>query len=101
MKFYTYNYYKGDRFKMYYNFRSDSVPGIHKRRRWFKIYYHCHIDCMNEKRRWTEDFKLIKEYHIKFRIKRSISNLPDTWDDIPKGRTTKGWKRSRKQKQWM
>jgi hypothetical protein len=34
------------------------------------------------------------------RAKRNYKNLPDVWDDKPRTRRTRGWKNSKKLKQW-
>jgi hypothetical protein len=38
-------------------------------------------------------------YGVKVRPKRSVRNLPNTYDDVPRSRRGRNWKQNRK-KQW-
>lgn len=66
------------------------VPGS-KRFRGFCNWYR-RPKTTNEKRQWD------KEYG---RAKRSIRNLPGSWDDINRGALINWKKQSKKKKQWM
>lgn len=77
-----------------FRFRYDPVPGtggtgkVHIRGCYRAIR-------TTQERRWALAHK---EY---VRGKRSYRMLPEAWDDIHHARREKGWKRTKKKKQWM
>jgi hypothetical protein len=82
-------------------FRRGPVPGI--------SHYHnscCHYmrhpKTTQERKKWFDVLEECKEYKIKLRLRRSHVNLPNAWDDeLVSKRRIKGWKRTKKKKQWM
>lgn len=76
-----------------FRYRYDPVPGVKHWRNSFKSYYRRMRT--TQERRWA---CVHKEY---VRGKRNYINLPNSWDDFCYSRREKGWKRSRKKRQWM
>lgn len=78
-----------------YRFRFDPVPGVGRMRcgwRWKNPHLVPYIKASLSE----------KEDGVKWRAKRSAKNLPDPWDDIPKGRDGgRCWKAKKIAKQWM
>ena len=87
--------------KIFFEYRKDPVPGIHRYKHRIGCWYR-QIENMGEKRRWFADQETLKEHGFKVRYSRSPRTLPDAWDDYPKAKNyDRGWKRSKKRKQWM
>lgn len=81
----------------YFVYRKEPVPFTGKRighRRWYCYYKRPKT---TQERRWSCTHK---EY---VRGKRTIHNLSNSWDDIPRGDadSRKSWKNQKKKKQWM
>jgi hypothetical protein len=81
--------------KMKYVYRFDPVPGIHSFKGFAKRYF--------RRPKTTQERKLTTDslHKLFVRGKRSFRNLPEAWDDIPFARKEKGWKRTKKEKQWL
>jgi hypothetical protein len=55
-----------------------------------------------ERRKWFGAKTDSKEYNIKLRMRRSARVLPNAYDDLyAADNYIRGWKRTKKQKQWM
>jgi hypothetical protein len=78
-----------------FRFRYDPVPGIHHWKNSIRPYYR-HMRTMQEIR-WYYAHKDI----VRIRGKRTPKQLPNDWDDFWHARREKGWKRTKKRKQWM
>jgi len=76
-----------------FRYRYDPVPDIHRWRNTIRPY----VRCMRttQERRWSCAHK----EHVRGR--RNYINLPNSWDDYWHARRSKGWKRSKKKRQWM
>ena len=59
--------------------------------------------CMAEKREALAIEEAANEcgLHLKVRAKRNVRNLPNAWDDIPKPKMQKSWKKLRKAAQFQ
>ena len=77
-----------------FRYRYDPVPGVHHYRKG-RSYYR-HIATVQELR-WYHAHK----DEVKIRAKRTPRFLPNLWDDVPYARREKGWKRTKKRKQWV
>lgn len=78
------------RHKNWLGFRDGPVPGIHKRK---SGHYFRRIKTTQERR--------LSQDHTYIRSKRNHKHLPNSWDDIPRGRLGRSWKNQKKRKQWM
>jgi hypothetical protein len=78
-----------------YVYRQTPVPHTGRRRWYFRSYYK-HPKTTQEKRQGYE----YKEF---IRGKRHPANLPDVWEDHPRGdvRSRKSWKNKKIKRQWM
>jgi len=73
-------------------FRYDPVYVYSRRYRYYRFYKHM---------RTTQEKSMSLNCDQKYiRAKRNYKNLPDVWDDKPRSKRTKGWKNSKKLKQW-
>jgi len=85
---YSWVYY-GESFR----YRYDPVPGTGKG----KNSVHPYVRCM----RTTQERKIGFAHYKYVRGKRRPNSLPNAWDDIWHARRTRGWKRTKKRRQWM
>lgn len=78
-----------------YRFRIDPVPNIHKFTGSFRSFY--------KNPAVMQEQKLFFEHKKYVRGKRTIKNLPDSWDDRQRGdiKTRHSWKSKKIKKQWM
>jgi len=90
-------YYRKWKFKNNKNwpgFRNGPVPYTGVKRFRFSSYY--------KSPRTTSERRYVYAHPEYVRPKRGIRALPNDWDDIPKGRRSRGWKeQSKKKRQWM
>lgn len=96
--FYLHTYYFNEHFKIInrahpFKFRVDPIPHTGGN----KSCIHGGVRNMKttQERRWS----LAHKKYIRGR--RSFWNLPNSWDDYWHARREKGWKRSKKKRQWM
>lgn len=74
-------------------FRIDPVPYTKKYRRIGSCFRHV---------RTYNELKSYEASDVRIRGKRSIPNLPTTWDDVYNSNMSiRSWKRTKKKKQWM
>lgn len=80
--------------KIWYKYRYDPVPYIHKYTNRVRSYYR-HV-------RTTQELRWYYAHKKYIRSKRSPKNLVNTWDDVYiSDNYTRSWKRTKKSKQWM
>lgn len=75
-----------------FKFRYDPVPGSGKLKNRVHNYFR-HMKTAQE-RRWSYS------YSKYIRAKRNATNLPNDWDDFPIADKQRGWKRTKKKRQW-
>lgn len=76
-----------------FRYRYDPVPGVKHWRNSILSYYRRMKT--TQERRWS----LAHQPYV--RGKRNKRNLPNSWDDYHYARREKGWKRTKKKRQWM
>lgn len=93
--FYIGDYYlKGYLGKFNLKFRFDPIP--HTGKCYSLGYLYRNIKTTQEKK-----YACDSEHKPYIRGRRSFSNLPDAWDEIPTSSIKRSWKRTKKRKQWM
>lgn len=78
-----------------FRYRYDPVPGVHHWKNSIHPYYRCMKT--TQEIRW---FYAHKD-EVRIRGKRTPKQLPNSWDDHSHAHREKGWKRSKKKRQWM
>jgi hypothetical protein len=77
-----------------FKYRQDPVPGIHKYKNTVRLSY--------RSPRTTQEKRWFYAHMLYVRPKRRPVMLPEAWDDIwIADNKQKGWKRTKKKKQWM
>lgn len=79
-----------------FRYRFDPVPGTGGSGKTYILKYFRHMRTTQELR-WYYAHK----DEVKIRGRRTPRFLSSAWDDIPYGRKEKGWKRTKKKRQWM
>jgi hypothetical protein len=78
-----------------FRFRYDPVPGVKHWKNSIRPYYRTMRT--HQEIRWYYAHK----DEVRIRGKRTPKRLPNDWDDFYHARREKGWKRTKKRKQWM
>lgn len=76
-----------------FRYRYDPVPGVKHWKNSILSYYRRMKT--TQERRWS----LAHKTYVRGR--RNYRNLPNSWDDFCYARREKGWKRTKKKRQWM
>jgi len=82
----------------YFEYRCESVPGVHKKHRG---HFYRRIRTIPEKRAWFATVDQLQEEQLICKLRRSPRVLPDSWDDIKRNDyEDRSWKRTKRKRQW-
>jgi hypothetical protein len=84
--------YAGERVRI--KFRIDSVPGT-GRKRWGFLYWY------KTSRMYKRERSLYEEHKEIVKVRKSLCDLPDPWDDVRYVDNRRCWKNKKIGKQWM